>query len=140
MNTTRHNWTLTALSPEVVITCHEPPEVTDTALEQGIEAIWQETRQKHPKLYNGRVFCLSSLSETVLSGFWCEYRWVLAQMRSPELASRLRLRSLAVTALLICLKGSFWVVATPTRSIFRAIGRVSLREASKRGLVTRRLT
>lgn len=105
MNTTRHNWTLTALSPEVVVTCHEPPEVTDTALEQGIEAIWQETRQKHPKLYNGRVFCLSSLSETVLSGFWCEYRWVLAQMRSPELASRLRLRSLAVTALLICPEG-----------------------------------
>jgi len=105
MNPITQNWTLTTLSPDIAVTCHEPPTVTDPVLEQGIEAIWQETRQKHPGLYNGRVFCLSDLTENTLPGFWCEYRWVLAQMRSPELAAQLRLRSLAVTALLICPEG-----------------------------------
>lgn len=105
MNPTEQSWSLTALSPEIAVTCHEAPPISDPALERGIEAIWQETLQKHPGLYNGRVFCLSGLAETALTGFWCEYRWVLAQMRSVELGARLKLRSLAVTALLICPDG-----------------------------------
>ncbi|WP_051537357.1 NUDIX hydrolase [Asaia prunellae] len=105
MNPTEQNWHLTPLSADLSITCHSAPALLDTAVEQGIEAVWQQTLQKHPRLYNGRVFCLSELRESSLSGFWCEYRWVLAQMRSPELATRLNLRSLAVTALLICPEG-----------------------------------
>lgn len=98
-------WSVTALLPDIQVTCHEVPTLVDSELEMGIETVWQEALKKHPRLYNGRVFCLSQLQHDRLGGFWCEYRWALAQMRAPELAVRLQLRSLAVTGLLVCRDG-----------------------------------
>lgn len=105
MNPAQQNWQLTTLSQRLIVSCHPAPELEDSALLEGIDSVWQDTRRHHPKLYNGRVFCVSDLKPYAISGFWCEYRWVLAQMRSPELAARLKLRSLAVTGLLICPEG-----------------------------------
>ncbi|WP_336762216.1 hypothetical protein [Asaia sp. VD9] len=105
MNPISAPWPVTSLATALSITCHPAPVLDDPDLEAAIEAQWHDALKAHPGLYNGRVFCLSSLSPDALSGFWCEYRWVLAQMRAPELAARLNLRSLAVTGLLLCPDG-----------------------------------
>ncbi|GBQ84115.1 hypothetical protein [Asaia krungthepensis] len=105
MTDTQTSWHVTPLSPALEIVCHDAPFLNDDTVEAGIDEVWHDALAVHPRLYNGRVFCLSELTPSRLSGFWCEYRWVLAQMRSPALASHLKLRSLAVTGLLICPDG-----------------------------------
>lgn len=99
------NWCLTPLAPDLSLDCDAPPPCLDAETEHRIEAIWQSARLRHPDLYNGRVFCLSSMSETQLSGFWCEYRWVLARMKSEPPDILQGLRPLAVTAVLLCRDG-----------------------------------
>lgn len=99
------NWTVTRLSPDPEIVCRPAPSLDDPSLDQAIDTVWQAARQKFPKLYNGRVFCLSHMDAARLEGFWCEFRWVLAHMRDPALAEKLHLRSLAVTGLMTCKEG-----------------------------------
>lgn len=99
------DWKVTRLSPALKIACHQAPTLADPALEEAIEAVWQTARLEFPALYNGRVFCVSEMDPGSLTGFWCEYRWVLAQMRDHALAEKLALRSLAVTGLLTCRDG-----------------------------------
>lgn len=99
------DWPVTRLSPTVTLVTVPAPAPVSAAIESRIEAIWQAALITHPRLYNGRVFCARSIRPDRIDGFWAEYRHVLAQMRKPSLFETLRLRSLAVTGLLLTADG-----------------------------------
>lgn len=99
------NWPVISLSVPLRIDVIAPPPLLDDESQERIEAIWQQTRKKHPTLYNGRIFCVTEMTPNVIVGFWGEYRWILAQMRDADLMSRLHVRSLAVTGVFECRDG-----------------------------------
>ena len=76
------------------------PTPSPQALEEA-QAIWESEKRIRPGLFNGKIFSLDRIEDGVARGFMAEYKWHVAQARRPELASHLRVRSLAVSGLVV---------------------------------------
>ncbi|WP_419728539.1 NUDIX hydrolase [Lichenicola sp.] len=74
-------------------------------LEADVESIWSAERARRPVLFNGRVFSADTITPSLITGHWTEYRCVLAQIRKPSLYARLKVRPLAVNGLVECADG-----------------------------------
>lgn len=66
-----------------------------------VEAIWRGELAKGRRLFNGRVFSLEHLEGGVVLGHLAQYKWYVAQLAEPALAPFLKVRSLAVSGLVI---------------------------------------
>lgn len=95
-------WTAGAVAPNVAVEVGAEPAPLTVELEAAVTAIWERACAERPALFNGRVFSIDRIEPDRLVGHWTEYRRVLAQLRRPALFERLRLRPLAVNALVEC--------------------------------------
>lgn len=98
MNNPGH-WAITQLLPNLTITIHERTNPLCHLHEDKISAIWSEKLKQHPSLYNGRVFCVDTLSPQHIEGHWNNFKNILAQMTCPALFAENPLRPLAVVGL-----------------------------------------
>lgn len=94
------DWRVTPLQADLVVTTRAPPLPPNAAVESRVAALWAEALEQHPRLYNGRVFCATTIAPERIDGYWAEYCLSLAQMRDPALFDALALCPLAVTGLL----------------------------------------
>jgi len=76
------------------------PAPSAAALEE-VRAIWESERIERPNLFNGTIFSLDRIDSDEVHGFLTEYSWYVAQQRRPELFGELRVRSLAVSGLVV---------------------------------------
>jgi hypothetical protein len=77
-----------------------PPVPTDEVLDE-IRANWEYETAHRPQLFNGKIFSLDRIEGSLLTGFLADYSWYLAQLRNPALFDALRVRSLAVSGLVV---------------------------------------
>lgn len=63
--------------------------------------LWEAELAARPGLFNGRIFSLDSIKGGEARGFMAEYMWYVAQLRAPHLHEHLRVRSLAVSGLVV---------------------------------------
>jgi len=106
MPTTPAEWPVTPLAPNLRVSATGKPRLPSDAILARINTQWETARNRHPDLYDGRVFCADTITDRQITGHWSEYRRVLTQMREPTLYSELGLRPLAVTALLLTSEGA----------------------------------
>jgi hypothetical protein len=66
-----------------------------------VQGIWENERVLRPGLFNGGVFSLDHIEGNVAHGFMAEYAWYVAQLQNPTLYDSLRVRSLAVSGLVV---------------------------------------
>ena len=98
-------WTSLPLQDDVRLVVEGTMPDLPADVDAAVSAVWAAERARHPALFNGRVFCADRITSGLIAGHWTEYRRVLAQMRRPDLAASLRIRSLAVNGLLECVDG-----------------------------------
>ncbi len=70
-----------------------------------IEYIWNLKKRENPNLFNGRVFTVTNLSDIKITGFWTEYKFIVAQMKNHQFYQELNLQPLAITGLIRCPEG-----------------------------------
>lgn len=78
----------------------QPPSPPAQVLER-VEALWQRELAGGRRLFNGRVFSLERLEGGTAYGHLAQYKWYMAQLADPSLIPYLRVRSLAVSGLVI---------------------------------------
>jgi hypothetical protein len=84
----------------------EPPPVMPAAIFAQVEQIWREEKTRRgDRLFNGRMFSVSSSEPGSIIGWLAEYKCLVAQRREPNLFATLRVCPLAVTGLLRCADG-----------------------------------
>lgn len=98
-------WKTILLNQSINIHITPSPPKIPLFLRNEVDFIWDNKKKQFPKLFNGRVFNVASLSPDIISGYWTEYKKVLAQTEKPELYSELAIRSLAVIGLIQCPEG-----------------------------------
>lgn len=76
------------------------PSPTTAALDE-VRAIWESEKLVRPGLFNGKLFSLDRIESGKAHGFLADYSWYVAQQRRPELFGELRVRSLAVSGLVV---------------------------------------
>lgn len=76
------------------------PQPSGDALAR-VRDLWEQELALRPRLFNGRIFSLDRIEGNTAHGFMCEYAWHVAQLREPELSGQLRVRSLAVSGLVV---------------------------------------
>ena len=76
--------------------------VLQPTLEAEVEAHWERAVQVNPALFNGAVFSADVITPSWVGGHMTEFRRVIAQIRDPVLYSRLSLRPVSISGLLIC--------------------------------------
>ncbi len=69
-------------------------------MERQVATIWAAEVARRPALFNGAVFSADSVTPTLITGRWSEYRRLVAQLREPALFAALQVRSVAVSGLL----------------------------------------
>ncbi|MFP5221637.1 MAG: hypothetical protein ACLGSA_05055 [Acidobacteriota bacterium] len=76
------------------------PRPAAAALDE-VRAIWESEKLERPNLFNGKIFSLDRMEAGEAHGFLADYSWYVAQQRRPELFGELRVRSLAVSGLVV---------------------------------------
>ena len=76
------------------------PTPSQEALER-VDELWRQSLERVPGLFDGRVFSLEHFEGGDAVGFLAPYKWYLAQLAEPELYSELRVRSLALSGLVV---------------------------------------
>lgn len=76
------------------------PRPAAAALDE-VRAVWESEKRERPNLFNGKIFSLDSIESDEAYGFLADYSWYVAQQRRPELFGELRVRSLAVSGLVV---------------------------------------
>jgi len=66
-----------------------------------VQGIWESETRLRPGLYNGKVFSMDRIEGSVAHGFMADYAWYVAQLQNPELYDGLRVRSLAMSGLVV---------------------------------------
>lgn len=98
-------WETLLLDQNININVTSSPKEISLHLKNEIASIWNTKKKQFPKLFNGRVFNVEELTPHIISGYWTEYKRVLAQTEKPELYPELAIRSLAVIGLIQCPEG-----------------------------------
>ncbi|MFT8897253.1 MAG: phosphohydrolase [Acetobacter sp.] len=98
-------WHYEELHPDVRLIVNEAEPALTPDVEQRVQAIWEDSRARRPKLFNGRIFCMKSITPDCVEGYWTEYRRALAQMVDPTIFGETPLHQLAVCGLLRCADG-----------------------------------
>ncbi|CAI3922663.1 unnamed protein product [Commensalibacter communis] len=98
-------WETIFLDSALAITIIPNPQILSIELKNQVEDIWEEKRKLFPYLFNGRIFNVQELTPNLITGYWTEYKYVLAQTERLELYSELAIRSLAVIGLIQCPQG-----------------------------------
>ncbi|MEQ8196093.1 MAG: hypothetical protein RIB59_16550 [Rhodospirillales bacterium] len=94
------------MSPNVTVTDKGGALTVSPAVRERVDAIWRDEKRKRGEaLYNGRVFNLTEIGKSELSGFYVDYAYALAQHREPGLFSDLSLRPLAVCGIVSIKQG-----------------------------------
>jgi hypothetical protein len=76
-----------------------PPLAAETKAE--VQAVWESETRLRPGLFNGSVFSLDHIEGNVAHGFMAEFAWYVAQLQKPALYDSLRVRSLAMSGLVV---------------------------------------
>jgi hypothetical protein len=76
------------------------PSPSEDVLAQ-VHSNWEREMSERPQLFNGRIFSLDRAEGDLVTGFLADYAWYLAQLRDPGLFGQLRVRSLAVSGLVV---------------------------------------
>lgn len=58
---------------------------------QKIEIIWQNEKSKRPSLYNGKILSVVEFDISRVVGYFVEYKYLLAQVREPDLQKALNI-------------------------------------------------
>ncbi|MDI2111885.1 NUDIX hydrolase [Commensalibacter nepenthis] len=98
-------WETILLDSALTVNIIPAPQILSASLKKEVNDIWEEKKKYYPNLFNGRIFNVQALSKNLITGFWTEYKFVLAQTEKPELYSELAIRSLAVIGLIRCPQG-----------------------------------
>ncbi|EUK18835.1 NUDIX hydrolase [Commensalibacter papalotli (ex Servin-Garciduenas et al. 2014)] len=98
-------WNTTSLNSSLKISINSNIQKYSSSIENEVNTIWNNKRKQYPNLFNGRVFNIEQLNTETITGYWTEYRYVLAQTEKPELYPDLSIRSLAVIGLIKCPDG-----------------------------------
>lgn len=85
--------------PRIVDTAPVPAPSGDALAR--VDSNWEREKAECPALYNGKIFSIESIEGSSVTGFMGDYAWHLAQLRDPSLHSELRMRSLAVSGLVV---------------------------------------
>jgi 8-oxo-dGTP pyrophosphatase MutT (NUDIX family) len=83
----------------VLHTVAESPQLP-IAVAREVDAVWEDLRRRNPRLADGTLFSVTSLSPDRIEGRFVPYRWRAVQRERPDLA--LGIRTLAVSGLLLC--------------------------------------
>lgn len=66
-----------------------------------VDKIWDDHFQaSQGKAFNGQVFCVDQFDGQLITGDFIEYKYLIAQLATPDLFQHLQITSLAVTGLL----------------------------------------
>jgi 8-oxo-dGTP pyrophosphatase MutT (NUDIX family) len=77
------------------------PPTLKGATQARVDALWAQERERGgDEIYNGRIFAVTSQTRERIEGYFTDYNRYLAQRRAPELFDLLRVKPLAVSALL----------------------------------------
>jgi hypothetical protein len=76
------------------------PTPSAAALDE-VRGIWESEKLARPGLFNGKLFSLDRIKSGEAHGFLADYSWYVAQQRRPDLFAQLRVRSLAVSGLVV---------------------------------------
>lgn len=98
-------WETITLNSSLKINIISYPKIYSSSLENEVNNIWNIKKKQFPKLFNGRVFNVIDLTSDSITGYWTEYKYVLAQTEKPKLYPDLIIRSLAVIGLIQCPEG-----------------------------------
>jgi hypothetical protein len=77
-----------------------PPQYIET-----VQAIWDMREDSDINRLDGRIFCVTEINSSQISGYCSDYRFLFAQYRYPELAKSWTVRPLAVSGALFCSDG-----------------------------------
>ena len=76
------------------------PPALNHATQARVDALWaQERERRGGEIYNGRIFTVTSQARERIEGYFTDYSRYLAQRRAPELFDVLRVKPLALSAL-----------------------------------------
>ncbi|WP_141493146.1 NUDIX hydrolase [Neokomagataea tanensis] len=92
-------WPTIHLNSDIKIKITNKKNNLFTKYDKIIEEIWLNKKKTYPTLYNGRVFCVDSMTPDHIHGHWDEYKNILAQMSQPALFAENPLKPLAVVGL-----------------------------------------
>ncbi|MDI2090218.1 NUDIX hydrolase [Commensalibacter oyaizuii] len=98
-------WETFALEPSLKVRSISNPYIYPSLLEAEVNRLWENKKKQFPKLFNGRIFNVTTITSNNITGYWTEYKYVLAQTVKPELYTQLLIRSLAVIGLIQCSQG-----------------------------------
>ncbi len=70
------------------------------AIEEEVEAIWHEAKQKK-NLIDSTLFCLTSHDEGKITGRFVSYRYYIASRHNPEIQKLLKIYPLGISALCV---------------------------------------
>lgn len=110
-------WETFTLNPLLKINVISTPKNYSSLLEHEVNAIWDYKKKQFPKLFNGRVFNVEAITPDTITGYWTEYKYVMAQAEKTELYPELSIRSLAVIGLIKCPQG-FVLGKRTTKSVY----------------------
>lgn len=111
---TLQDWRHEALYPDVRLIVNESEPVLTPDVEHRVQTIWDDACASRPRLFNGRIFCMETITPERIEGYWTEYRRALAQMADPTIFGDTPLHQLAVCGLLRCADGIVLGRRTPS--------------------------
>ncbi len=98
------NFNTTPLSEDTII-CQSPYFYPPPEIQEKLDILWNQGIYTQPKLFNGKIYVLVKISDNTLEISESEYKLSFGLKKSPDLISRIPVRPLAVTGLLICPEG-----------------------------------
>lgn len=91
------------LSPGLTVRVTGTPPNLAAATLARVDDIWQrELALSGKQLFNGWIFSVDSFDPAHVTGWFAEYRWLVAQRKEPDLVDVLNVNPLAVTGLCLC--------------------------------------
>jgi hypothetical protein len=114
------DWPVYEVAPDLrVRVVREMPHLS-AEVDAEVERLWQAAQARHAgRLFNGRVFSAATITPHLISGYWSEYRRIVAQMARHELFSAIGTRPLAVGGVILGPDGVVFG-RRPASSIYQA--------------------
>ena len=95
-------WKVHDIDPNVRVRITRERPLLPAGLEADISALWDAAQARmHGRLFNGRVFSADTITPTLITGHWTEFRRIVARMDRPDLAADLPCSPLAVGGVIV---------------------------------------